>query len=392
MRLLYLTADPGVPVFGGKGASVHVRATVRAFARLGHEVIVSSPRLESGEEELPVEVRCVEIPAVRPRSFPTEAEVLAAMDEQTAVVAKLATDARVDAIYERYSLTSCAGARVAARLGIPLVVEVNAPLREEELRFRQLAHEPAALAAEQETFAGACLIVAVSAWLRDWLSSIGVSPERVAVIPNPPPEQLFGPRAALAERETVTVGFAGSLKPWHGVETLVDGFLAAARRGARMRLEIMGDGPAAGAVDTAIGDSQQISRLSHLPHREALARLAMWDIGAAPYRSIDGFYFSPLKLAEYMAAGLCPVVSRLGPLPGLVEHGQAGVIVPPDDPDALADALLALDSDRPRLNQLGRRAQSVARDQPTWTEIAERLSDVMSGTGTVDASALAVKR
>lgn len=378
MRLLYLTADPGVPVFGGKGASVHVRAMVTAFARVGHDVIVASPRIELGEERLPEGIRCVEIPAVRPRSLTTAAEVAAALASQAEAVLRLAQEARVDVIYERYSLTGCAGARTARALAVPLLVEVNAPLREEERRFRKLAHESVALEAERETFGAASLIVAVSPWLANWLGSLGVAHDRIMVIPNPPPDQLFGIRSALSDGEALTVGFSGSLKPWHGVETLVGGFLRAIEAGARMRLEILGEGPAAAEIDALAGGSPQIVRWGHVSHGEALTRLASWDIGAAPYRSLDSFYFSPLKLTEYMAAGLCPLVSDLGPLPDAVEQGEAGVIVPPDDPGALAAALLALDADRPRVRRLGARAQWLSRQRPSWLEVAELLTDAMN--------------
>jgi glycosyltransferase involved in cell wall biosynthesis len=103
-----------------------------------------------------------------------------------------------------------------------------------------------------------------------------------------------------------------------------------------------------------------------------------WDVGLAPYTAMEGFYFSPLKLAEYMAAGLCPIVSSIGGLAETVRHGEAGVVIPPDDPQALADALLALDRDRPRLRELGRRAQLAAGDQRGWREIASWVATVLA--------------
>src|SRR5207248_9686928 len=117
--------------FGGKGASVHLRAMASAFAGLGHEVLIASPRVEPGGNALNGEVRCAEIAAVKPRDCATEAEVLAQAEVQAQQVITLARQERVEAIYERYSLASFAGARAAAALEIPLMVEVNAPLREE---------------------------------------------------------------------------------------------------------------------------------------------------------------------------------------------------------------------------------------------------------------------
>ena len=61
MRLLYLSADPGVPVLGRKGASVHLREMVRAFEAAGARVVVLSPRIAPEGERLPGTVELHEI-------------------------------------------------------------------------------------------------------------------------------------------------------------------------------------------------------------------------------------------------------------------------------------------------------------------------------------------
>jgi starch synthase len=388
MRLLYLSADPGVPVFGGKGASVHVRAMVGAFVELGHEVIVASPRLEPGDEELPGGVRCVAIPAVRPRSAGAPEQVSAEVEAQAEAVRRLAVQARIEGIYERYSLSSCAGARTSRATGTPLIVEVNAPLREEERRFRQLAHESVAVGAEAETFETAELIVAVSEPLRDWLESLGVQAARIGVIPNPAAHEGRGDEPPPGRREELRVGFAGSLKPWHGIRTLLSAAEATLSHGARVRFELVGEGPEAALVEQAAARLPGLTALGHLPHRESLRRMRSWDIGVAPYTSIESFYFSPLKLGEYMAAGLCPVVSDVGSLAAIVEDGRAGIVIPPDDPQALCQALLGLDADRDRLARLADRARTLATRRPTWLEVAERLGRVFSASSPRDPAHL----
>jgi glycosyltransferase involved in cell wall biosynthesis len=373
MRILYVSADPGIPVFGEKGASIHVRAMVSALHRRGHEVVVASPRLDPGSGRLPASVRCVTIPPVRPRDFESLGEVLAQGARQTTAVREIASECGAEAVYERYSLAACAGARASNSMGIPLVLEVNAPLRDEERRFRQLAHEPAALLAEQESFAAAQVLIAVSDALADWLVSEGVDRGRVHVIGNAPPPRAFAAKPPLDDGQLVTVGFSGGLKLWHGIETLALGFELAVAEGARMRLEIVGSGPASEVLDEVQLPEAQVVRHGHLSHDNALAMLERWDVGVAPYMALDRFYFSPLKLVEYMAAGLCPVVTNVGQLPQTVQHGRAGVIVPPGDPAALARALLALDRDRGRLRMLGERARDVVAALPGWDEIADRV-------------------
>lgn len=373
MRLLYLSADPGIPVFGGKGASIHLQALVEALDGLGHDLLVASPRLEAGPNSLPEGVRSVQIPAVRPRECATEADLVKQAVLQTQALASLARAEAPEAIYERYSLASFAGARVGKALDIPLVVEVNAPLREEEERFRKLAHAAVALRAERETFAAARRIFTVSAPLGHWLSSNGVDVARVEVLGNAPPTRIFAPKAAIAENSEVVVGFAGGLKPWHGIETLARGLALALESGARMRLEILGTGPAEDVIDRVGLPESRTRRLGTLPHEKALDVLEGWDVGVAPFSAFKGFYFSPLKLFEYMAAGLCPVVSDIGELVEIVEHGSAGMVVPPDDAGALAGALLELDRDRVRLRDLGAKAQSAVRRRPSWEDNARRV-------------------
>src|SRR5438105_585991 len=102
MRVLYLSGDPGIPVLGHKGASVHVRAMTTALSRLGTEVAIASPRTEPMGDVLDVPVELVPIPAVP--SNGSEAEVRAAIEEQSDVVATVAALLGADAIYERYSL------------------------------------------------------------------------------------------------------------------------------------------------------------------------------------------------------------------------------------------------------------------------------------------------
>jgi glycosyltransferase involved in cell wall biosynthesis len=162
------------------------------------------------------------------------------------------------------------------------------------------------------------------------------------------------------------------MKLWHGVDVLLDAFERVLAAGGRMRLVAAGSGPRDDLLREAPFPPDRFEWLGHLSHEETLAQLQQWDIGVAPFTQVEGFWFSPLKLYEYMAAGLCPVVSALGDLPRVVAQGAAGVVVAPDDPAALAYALLELDRDRDRMYGLGRAAQARARAGPSWVDNARR--------------------
>jgi glycosyltransferase involved in cell wall biosynthesis len=73
--------------------------------------------------------------------------------------------------------------------------------------------------------------------------------------------------------------------------------------------------------------------------------IAVCDVCVAPFLANTFFYFSPLKMFEYMAMGKPIVASRLGQIVELLQDGRAGVLVPPGDIEALVNALVQLEAD-----------------------------------------------
>ena len=369
-RLLYLSTDPGVPVLGHKGASVHVRSLVRALATKGPGLVLASPRVAYEGEQLDAAVELVEIEGVLPKQHVDADSLRAAVDRQAAQVLELVRRHRADAIYERFSLFTAAGVRAAAAAGIRHVLEVNAPLRAEALSFRTLPHAGIAAELEQETLSATDRVLAVSGTLAELLASSGVVADKIEVVGNAIDPEQFAGRGRRGS-DVFTVGFAGSLKPWHGIEVLVEAFRLAHAEVPLLRLEIAGDGPASAAL-AADDLPDAIVRLGQLTHEETIRAMARWHVGAAPFRRFDNFYFSPLKLVEYLAAGVCAVASDLPELRSALGDGERGVLVEPGSPDALAGALVELAGDRERAAELGARGRTYALGALSWARNAER--------------------
>ena len=114
-----------------------------------------------------------------------------------------------------------------------------------------------------------------------------------------------------------------------------------------------------------------------LPHAEAIERLRGWSAGVAPYLPLDGFYFSPLKVFEYMAAGLCPVASALGEIPALLGEGERGVLVRAGDASGLATALVELARNRGWASELGSRARAHVLETYSWERNARAVLDAL---------------
>jgi glycosyltransferase involved in cell wall biosynthesis len=365
VRIAYICADRGVPVRGTKGASVHVRSLVEALAGNGHDVVVASARA-AGPNRMPVGVRLLQLPEGDGGDW----------------MQQLFEDMQIEAVIERYALESGAALEVAAACGLPYILEVNAPLVDEAIRFRGLQDARLWRRRERSLLARAAHVVVVSSALRDHVITSGANPASVTVIPNGVALELFSRgsgaavRARLALGSGFVIGFAGSLKPWHGVRLLLEALRLLPRD---IRVLIVGDGPereALGRMAAEPGLSGRVVFTEAVPHDKMPAYLDAMDVGVAPFEPMDDFYFSPLKVAEYMAAGLPVVASRQGDLPIMVAGG--GILFEPGDSSALAGALLSLANDADLRFQLGE-ASRIRAASMSWTSVAARLQDVLSG-------------
>jgi glycosyltransferase involved in cell wall biosynthesis len=374
MRIAYVSADQGVPVFGRKGCSIHVQEVVRAFVRLGAHVELFTPRPEGAA---PAGLESV---TVHPLPRPATANPARRERESRAANAELAQAlARagpIDLVYERYSLWSHAGMEYARDADVPGVLEVNAPLIEEQAEHRTLVDRRGAEAAARRAFAAAGVLAVVSqevaAYLAGWPEAAG----RIHVVPNGVDPERFTPPPGRPSTAAFTVGFVGSLKPWHGLETLTEAFARHQSRHPRSRLLVVGDGPGRAGLEEAVAH-RGLTSAAHftgaVPPEGVPALLAEMDAGVAPYPRLRSFYFSPLKVYEYMAAGLGVVASRSGQLEALIEHGVNGLHFAPGDAAALAAALDELAADPGLRRRLGQAARATILRGHTWDGVAQRL-------------------
>ena len=94
------------------------------------------------------------------------------------------------------------------------------------------------------------------------------------------------------------------------------------------------------------------------------------DVAVAPYPETAG-YFSPLKVYEYLAAGLPVVASEVGQLPELLDHGRLGVLVEPGRADARAHAVADLRADEARRCLLRRATREATTDRHGWDRVVD---------------------
>ena len=397
MRLCYLCADRGISLAKTNGSAAHVRNMVKAFAGLGHEVVLvmASP---DGAEDLGVPVHGLPVAetydrlrsAVRKGAAPARladgrdsTRVVSALGHlwQNIAVEQVLDEVldryRPDVVYERYSPFCAAGVLKAARAGYPHILEVNAPLAWQGAKYRDQALNEAAELLEGVAFAKTTRIRAISEELRDDLVSAGLPADKVAVVPCGVDTLAFSPdvepfRDGLEGK--FVIGFVGSLKPWHGIDKLVDAFKQLADQPA-FHLLIVGDGPEGGIIDALGRDLPgRVTHIRSVPGSEVPGYIKAMDMAVAPYPDLKRFFFSPLKVLESMAVGRPVVASRIGQIPWLVSDGESGVLVPPGDARALAEAARRLYAEPELGRRLGARAALEAHGRHAWSQ---RASDIL---------------
>lgn len=373
MRIAYVCADSGVEVFGRKGSSIHVQEVTRAFKAHGAQVEMFA---RHPGRDPPSDLSTMTI-----HKFGTPNKGNAAEREQASLAANIALRAalqregRFNLVYERYSLWSYAGMEYAGTAGIPGFLEINAPLIEEQAEYRVLMDRIGAERIAARVFGTATALIAVSKEVATYLKQHKIAPGRVHVIPNGVNPGRFpsGLKPSCpAPPGTFTVGFAGSLKPWHGLHILVRAFAILHGRDPNTRLLIVGDGPERDNLlaDLSAHGLLEAARLTGMVTPGEVPRLlASMDVAVCPYPQ-QRFYFSPLKVYEYMAASLPVIASQIGQLGELITSEVTGLLCPPGDIIALADALDRLRREPDFRFRLGQAARATVLRDHTWDAAA----------------------
>jgi glycosyltransferase involved in cell wall biosynthesis len=305
-----------------------------------------------------------------------------------AALRELARAVRPDVVIERYHNFGGEGLLAAREVKARTVLEVNAPVIDypgspKRLLDRLLIAEP------------------MRRW-REWqcrVADLIVTPTRAILPAGTPPARVIEtewgadtdrfrpdiPPVRFAETEgrdgRVIVIFVGAFRTWHGVLHLVRAMETLRARGRRdFQAVLIGDGPERPGAEARVRAAglDNVTLLGPRPHDEIPGYLAGAHIGVAPF-DIDAhaplsltFYWSPLKVFEYMAAGLPVVAPDIPRLRAAIEPPACGLLYDAARPDALADALESL-ADPARRAAMGTAARARAVQRFSWAAHCAQL-------------------
>ncbi|MCG3141845.1 MAG: hypothetical protein HDKAJFGB_03179 [Anaerolineae bacterium] len=385
MKILYVALKETLP--GSHGGAVHVTEVAQQLTRRGHQLVVVVQR-RAGQ------------PARETRDGYTIVRLAARSNfllfRLQAPTRALIDEFHPDVVMERYYNFSGAGVHAAARAEIPSLLEVNAPMldppgtkkhRADLLLLGQMtrmARAQAELAKRIVTpLAATAPFSALRAKVREipWGANVEMF-DRTRL----DPAQLEALRLELNPENKRVVAFLGSFRPWHGVRE----FATVAETIARARDDILflmlGAGPLLQETRARVARANLQTKIilpGATPYPRVPYYLALATMGVAPFNPAAhpplrvGFYWSPLKVHEYMAMHLPVVTINVAGLNQIARHEQEGLLYPENDLTALRAAILRLADDAALAERLGAAGRARVVEHFSWQRHAELLEKVL---------------
>jgi glycosyltransferase involved in cell wall biosynthesis len=372
VKIVYAASDQVLP--GRTGGSVHVLEVSRGLAAIGHEVhtvVTGSGPAEESKDGFAVH-RIRWSPPHRFFRFRALPSLLALVDR-----------VRPDALMERYYNFGGEGIGAAHERRVPSILEVNSPILDHPGSLKGLLDHALLVEPLRRYREGLCTKAAalVSPLLEIVPEAVRAKTERVSWGANvgtfDPRHRSEARRRALGVPEGATVVlFSGSFRPWHGVAVLERAADLLRDREDLFFLFVGGErrGKPRGFRGLFLGS---------VPYEEMPEVVASSDVGVAPYDTSRlaqlqlGFYWSPLKIFEYMASGLPTVTIGAPPLAEIVREGEEGIHVREADPADLARGIARLAADPAARSRMGRAARERVAARYSWDRHCQELDRVL---------------
>ncbi|MBI4672672.1 MAG: glycosyltransferase family 4 protein [Chloroflexi bacterium] len=386
MKILYVALKETLP--GSHGGAVHVLEVARQLARRGHQLtVVVQQRTRQPARETQDGFEIVRL-AARSNFLLFQLEP---------AVRALIAEFKPDVVMERYYNFSGAGMHAARRANLPALLEVNAPMMDPPGTKKYLADQflfglMTRMARTQASIAKR-IVTPLAATV-----PFPEARDKVREIPWGANVELFD-RAGLDEKEIGdwsrklnpsnqhVVAFLGSFRAWHGVREFVQVAAEIARTRDDILFLMIGAGDLLEELRPQVERAnlqEQIVLTGAVKYDQVPYYLALADVGVAPFNTAAhpplrvGFYWSPLKVHEYMAMGLPVVTIDVAGLNQIVRHEQEGLLYPEGDLSALHAAIVRLVDDPALARKLGAAGRARVVQSFSWQKHAELLEGVLN--------------
>ncbi|MBN1514949.1 glycosyltransferase family 4 protein [Candidatus Sumerlaeota bacterium] len=382
MKICYLCCDSGIPILGRKGCSTHVRETARALQQAGHKVFVLTPN-RGTDDQGNDDIEIIETPPFMRKWMGSD---LRHWLYNWRVINKARTifqQYKPDVIYERYSLYSTVGMRLAAEYGLPRILEVNSFLVQEQrtrLHFPRIAQ-----ILENRVLLNAPSVIVVSKPLKDSFIKKGVEPERIVIMPMAVDVATFTPDVEPRDikgelgipREHTIVGYVGTLTDWHGIDLLFDVAKILKSRQCPVHIVVIGGDTLQVQQNRVVASEQGLKDHIHFMGSVSYQLVPNY-IKALDFTLISGSHTwaSPTKLFEYQAIGKAAIAPRLIPVEEALTHGEEGLLFEPGNVEEIVDCITRLHQNPEEREKMGREARARVVQTRAWECNTSQIIDM----------------
>jgi glycosyltransferase involved in cell wall biosynthesis len=380
MKVAYFAFSEEFPA--PRAGYVHINEITRNIAKHGVDVTVYAKppgmRLASDKKENDRTIKFVKFP------FLTKKGILSDLLRFPLSYLKLKKDVEdYDLIHERFALLNIWSLFIVRDICAAYLLEVNSPLAE-EIPYRFL--RPLAKRIRELQFKRCDGIITQTDTLKGILSNFTDKP--IFVVPNGVDPEKFTPakssqilRKKYAPKGEVLVAFIGAFMKWHGVHKIPEIAQKLSSKHKNVRFLVVGGGPMFGEVKKMCEGLKNVVLTGSMDSEQIPEILASSDILIAPfdtsgYRILEryGFWWSPVKLFEYMASGK-PVVSYdFEEVRNIVR--DAGLLAQPSNLGQFVECLSRLVEDENLRKRLGKRGRKIAEEEYSWANRAKQTIDV----------------
>ncbi len=381
MRILYCANDP-VPF--PKGAGVRIEATVRALVKAGAHLTLVTPKLAKpagfSQHLEGLDHRLIEVGPGQDAFIDRALRFRRGVEE-------LLYQGPWEVFWFRSPWEGWAAQRQQFQ-GVTVYEAHGFPSLELPHHFPGLHELPeflGRLAFEEQTLLqAASKVLTVSQTGRRFLGTRGVPPGKVAILPNSALEEAFlSPE--VNDSLPLRLLYTGTLAPWQGLELLFEALIHLKNK-LEVRLDVVGTRK--GRWTRSLRQLAQQLRVRSMVHfsgpfaaPELRHLISQTHVGVAPLpadsrNTVQGC--CPIKLIEFMAAGLPILSTRLPVVQELVEHDQSAWLVRPNSPWALAQGILRLGADASLRARLGQAARARARQHFHRSAFDQQVSEVLA--------------
>jgi glycosyltransferase involved in cell wall biosynthesis len=396
LNILYLAKN--VTLCGRTGDAIHVREIVKQLAEKGNKIYLVGRDLQGLSEKKYIEYqeslkhlkenKNIEITLMRSKaklSFGINRDYQALKQ-----CLNILRNKKIDLLYSR-SFNAYLEGFLITLYRIPLVLEINGLAFEE--RAAVLKSQNKLLVKFMKAVSRSFLnytssIIAVTNKIKTQLNEdYNVSSKKIYVVNNGVNEELFRPMPEVVSKirkelklgaKTKVICFVGAFDPWHGIDTLITATGIVIEKEPQTIFLMVGDGIMMAPLSEKVKKNSLEDNFrftGRIPYENVPPYINTSNICVIPFPRKNTHLkdSSPLKLYEYLACGKPVVSTEVGGVAEVLSASGAGLLVRPDDPEALASGMIELLKDEKRQKLMGKKGRKYVVSNFTWKKNAQQV-------------------